>query len=40
MELIDRFAERGLLDSVLHDVRSGKAACWSFMVIRVLVSRR
>ena len=24
MELIDRFTERGLLDSVLHDVRSGK----------------
>jgi DNA-binding CsgD family transcriptional regulator len=25
MELIDRFAERGLLDSVLHDVRSGQS---------------
>ena len=24
MELIDRFTERGLLDSVLHDVRSGQ----------------
>ena len=25
MELIDRYAERGLLDSVLHDVRSGQS---------------
>ena len=40
MELIDRFAERGLLDSVLHDVRSGQSRVLSFMAIRVLVSRR
>jgi len=44
MELIDRGAERRLLDGVLRDVRSGqsgvRAGCWCSMVIPVWVSRR